>query len=242
MLLSPHVDKSPILKRLDGTYWHGHQTLLQSLNHMSSILYDTMKNIINFCLFFATGLASPFELISKRPLVRADVDSSPLKRTACPAYLPVGEYEFPHYITQISASQPDKSFGPQYNGLFTPNDISSIFSFDIPASRADWNCTLEFLFPSQSQLKTSSYTYSGAGTFVFTGYLAGSCPGSQTTYNNQPTPGKYPAFPPVHMEPGYAYTLDIGPCYISAGTCVAGCKLFCFLLAVVDLRLSRRRI
>lgn len=181
-----------------------------------------MRNIITFSLFFASGLAKPFELISKRPLGRSEW--APSKRTGCPAYLPDGEYEFPHYITQISASQPDKSFGPQYDGVFTPNDISSIFSFDIPASRTDWNCTLEFLFPSQSQLKTSSYTYSGGGTFVFTGYLAGSCPGPQTTYNNQPTPGIYPAFPAVHMEPGYAYTLDVGPCFVSAGTCVAGCK------------------
>lgn len=180
-----------------------------------------MKNLAVLSLF-ATGFANPFELVSKRPLVRDEW--APSKRTGCPGYLTDGEYEFPHYITQISASQPDKSFGQQYDGKFTPNDISSIFSFDIPASRSDWNCTLEFLFPLQSQLKTSSYEYSGGGSFVFTGYLAGSCPGPQTTYNNQPTPGVFPAFPPVHMEPGYAYTLDIGPCFVSAGTCVAGGK------------------
>lgn len=181
-----------------------------------------MKSIIAFSFLLATGLASPFELISKRPLAQGEW--TPSKRSECPAYLTDGEYEFPHYITQISASQPDKSFGQQFDGVFTPNDISSIFSFDIPESRTEWNCTLEFLFPLQSQLQTSSYTYTGGGSFMFTGYLAGSCPGPQTTYNNQPTAGIYPAFPAVHMEPGYAYTLDIGPCSVSAGTCVAGCK------------------
>jgi len=181
-----------------------------------------MKNILALSLFVASGLASPFELISKRPLPRQESDIT--SRGDCPRYLPEGEYEFPHYITQVSASEPDKAYGPQFNGVFTPNDVSSIFSFDIPESRTDWNCTLEFLFPHKSQLKTSSYSYSGAGTFVFTGYLAGSCPNEETTYNNQPTPGTFPAFPAVHMEPGYAYTLDIGPCFVSAGTCVAGCE------------------
>lgn len=182
-----------------------------------------MKSILALSLLLTPGLTHPFELISKRPLPRHT--SSLTSRDECPRYLPEGEFEFPHYITQISASDPDKSFGPQYDGVFTPNDISSIFSFDIPASRTDWNCTLEFLFPHKSQLKTSSYSYSGDGSFLFTGYLAGSCPGEHTTYNNQPTPGKYPPFPAVHMEPGYAYTLDIGPCFVSAGTCVAGCEL-----------------
>lgn len=40
--------------------------------------------------------------------------------------------------------------------------------------------------------------------------------------SNQPAPGPFPAFPPIHMEPGYAYTIDVGPCFVGAGTCVAG--------------------
>lgn len=182
-----------------------------------------MKSIITLPLLLINVLAAAFELLSRRPLSRHEW--APSKRTGCPSYLTAGEFEFPHYITQISASQPDKAYGPQYNGVFTPNDISTIFSFDVPASRSDWNCTLEFLFPSQDQLETSSYTYSGGGTFVFTGYNATDCPGPQTTYNNQPALGPYPAFPAVHMEPGYAYVLDVGPCSVSAGTCVAGGKL-----------------
>jgi hypothetical protein len=62
------------------------------------------------------------------------------------------------------------------------------------------------------------------------------CSGPATTYNNQPAPGPYPAFPPVHMEPGFVYTLETGPCFVGAGTCVAGseyplCLLFSFLQA-----------
>lgn len=182
-----------------------------------------MKSLIPLtAVFLNTVLAAPFEIISKRELKPTEWTRN--KRTGCPAYLDSGEFEFPHYITQISAENPDKAYGPQYNGVFTPNDVSTIFSFDIPASRADANCTLEFLFPEQDQLKTSSYTYSGGGSFFFTGYAAGSCPGPETTFNNQPAVGPYPPFPPLHMEPGYAYTIEVGPCFVSAGTCVAGCK------------------
>ncbi|KAJ3571086.1 hypothetical protein NPX13_g5501 [Xylaria arbuscula] len=171
-------------------------------------------------LLISTALAAPYELISKREL--KDHEWTLSKKTGCPAYLEAGQFEYPHYITHISAKHPDKAYGPQYNGVFTPNDISTIFSFDIPASRVDANCTLEFLFPKKNQLHTSSYKYKGDGTFFFTGYAAGSCPGDTTTFNNQPEIGPYPPFPPIHMEPGYAYTIDVGPCFVASGTCVAG--------------------
>ncbi|KAI0596017.1 hypothetical protein F4775DRAFT_594808 [Biscogniauxia sp. FL1348] len=68
----------------------------------------------------------------------------------CPANLTEGQYELPHYMTQVSQSEPNLAFGPQYNGTSTPNNVSTVFSFDIPASRADANCTLEFIFPRQN--------------------------------------------------------------------------------------------
>ena len=141
-----------------------------------------MRNfkVVSLSLLITSALAAPFDLVSKRPLASHEWarSSSPMNpRANCPALLPAGDFEFPHYITQISASEPDKAFGNQYNGVFTPNDISSIFSFDIPASRADANCTLEFIFPKLEDLKTSTFTYSGGGNFVFEGYAAGSCPG-----------------------------------------------------------------
>ncbi|KAI0129191.1 ubiquitin 3 binding protein But2 C-terminal domain-containing protein [Xylariales sp. AK1849] len=170
-------------------------------------------------LLTAFALATPFSLIAKRALPPTSFASS--KRDGCPAYLTPGEFEFPHYITQISAVNPDISYGPSYSGVFTPNDISSIFAFDIPASRADANCTLEFLFP-KGQLRTSNFEYSGGGTFFFTGSKIGSCPGPMTSFNHQPEPGVFPPFPPTHMEPGFAYTIDVGPCSYSAGSCISG--------------------
>ena len=96
-----------------------------------------MKSFATLALLASTAFAYPGEVLRKRVITEKDLDA----RTGCPTELPAGSFEFPHYITQISKSQPDKSFGPQYNGVFTPNDISSIFSFDIPASRDDANCT-----------------------------------------------------------------------------------------------------
>lgn len=173
-----------------------------------------MKSVAAFAMLAGLVAAYPGEVLRKRALTERD--------SGCPRDLTPGQFEFPHYITQISKNEPDKSFGPQYNGVFTPNDIASIFSFDVPADRADANCTLEFIFPLKSQLKTSNFDYEGGGSFFFTGYNPGSCPGPQTTWNNQPAPGPFPPFPPIHMEPGNAYTIDVGPCFVGAGTCVAG--------------------
>jgi len=176
-----------------------------------------MKNLITITALISAVIAAPYQLISKRAI--KDSEWAPSKRDGCPAYLTENQFEFPHYITQVSKNNPDKAYGPSYNGQFTPNDIATIFSFDVPASRSDANCTLEFLFPKQDQLKTLSFTYSGDGTFFFKGYNPGSCPNSTTTYNNQPAPGPFPDFPPIHMEPGFAYTIDVGPCFVGAGTC-----------------------
>jgi hypothetical protein len=174
----------------------------------------TLANMYTLALaaLVGTALAYPGEVLRVRELTERDNGPD-----GCPHYLPAGQYEKPAYITQISKSQPDKAFGPNYNGIFTPNDISSIFSFDIPAERADANCTLEFLFP-----KSNDYSYSGGGSFAFTGFNPGSCPGPWTTYNDPPAPGPFPAFPPIHMEPGNLYTIDVGPCFVAAGTCAAG--------------------
>jgi hypothetical protein len=100
-----------------------------------------MKSISAIVLLAGFAAAYPGEVLRKRALA---------PREGCPGTLTTGQYEYPHYITQISKSQPDKAFGPQLNGVFTPNDIASIFSFDVPAERADANCTLEFFFVSCS--------------------------------------------------------------------------------------------
>jgi len=174
--------------------------------------------VVTALVGLASAIPYPWTITNKRELTEKDLDT----RTGCPRELPAGQYEFPHYITQVSKKHPNKAFGPQYNGVFTPNDIGTIFSFDVPESRTDANCTLEFIFPKKKQLQTSSFTYSGGGSFFFTGYNPGSCPNGSTTYNNQPEPGPFPPFPAIHMEPGNAYTIDVGPCFVGAGSCVAG--------------------
>lgn len=177
----------------------------------------TVRLLLLCSLVAASVLGS---LVRRRPLL--DHEWQPNKRDGCPGYLADGEYEAPSYITHISQQQPNKAFGPQCHGLFTPNDVSSIFAFNVPADRANANCTLEFLFPRQDQLQSSSFTYSGGGSFVFTGYDPGACPDASTTFNNQPPSTMFPPFPPIHLEPGYAYTIDVGPCSFSAGRCVSG--------------------
>lgn len=141
---------------------------------------STTAHAIGVLALASLPLASPFRLISSRRLTSGDINP----RTGCPGTLTPGAFEFPHYITQISAAEPDRAFGPSYSGVFTPNDVSSIFSFDIPASRADATCTLEFLFPALDQLKTSSFSYSGGGSFFFTGRSSPSweCPGPAAYY------------------------------------------------------------
>ncbi|KAI1339776.1 GPI anchored cell wall protein [Xylariaceae sp. FL0016] len=176
-----------------------------------------MKCFLALSLLFSAVLAAPGDILSKRVLQDHEWKRDYKTGGGCPAYLQKGQYESPSYITHVSKSHPNQKFGRQHTGLFTPNDIASIFSFDVPASRADANCTLEFLFPKHKAL-----AYHGKGSFFFTGYNPGSCPGKDTTYNNQPAPGPFPPFPPIHMEPGHAYTIDVGPCFVGAGKCVAG--------------------
>ena len=180
-----------------------------------------MKSFLSLIALASIVFAYPGQLLSERAITEKDYVID--KRDGCPRELTSGKFEFPHYITYISANEPDEVFGNQYDGLISPNDISTIFTFDIPASRADTNCTLEFIFPLQSQLQTSSYTYSGGGTFFVTAYDANSCASSQssTSFNNQPESGFFDDFSPFHMEPGNAYTIGVGPCSYASGGCAS---------------------
>src|SRR5579871_2367270 len=85
--------------------------------------------------------------------------------TFCPTNLN-GPYQFPHLIIPIDSSNPSLAPGTSYNGKVS-GTISSIFNFDFPESYAGKTCSLMFLFPPQSQLQTSSYTFSGNGGIDF---------------------------------------------------------------------------
>jgi hypothetical protein len=78
------------------------------------------------------------------------------------------------------------------------------------------DCTLEFLFPALGQTHTP-YVYIGPGHFTFTGYAIGSGATEKTTYNDQPPAGPSPPTPPSVLEPGHAYTINVGSCGIQPG-------------------------
>ncbi|TVY85736.1 hypothetical protein LAWI1_G009034, partial [Lachnellula willkommii] len=76
-----------------------------------------------------------------------------------------GNYQYPHLILPLSSSTPTAAPGTSYFGTVSSN-TSSIFSFDIPSTWAGTTCNLIFLLPLQSQLETSSYTYSGSSQSI----------------------------------------------------------------------------
>jgi len=137
------------------------------------------------------------------------------RQSTCPGNLPpLPEFEFPHMIMPISASNPDTS----YPNTLTPNisvgDVSAVFNFDIPQARQGQMCTWQFLFPMQDQLTTSRFKLIGFGTFSFSLSMlgVGAVPG-MTTYNNQPLQSNPHGFPcSVSMQPGSSYTLGSTIC------------------------------
>src|SRR5439155_10859759 len=84
---------------------------------------------------------------------------------SCPANLN-GPYEFPHLILNLDWTKPSTAPGTSYNGMVSPT-VSSVFNFDIPQADSGKTCSLIFLFPTQSQLTTSSYTLTGNGAIDF---------------------------------------------------------------------------
>ena len=95
-------------------------------------------------------------------------------------------YEFPHLIIPVSSTNADTAYGTSYAGEVT-DEISSVFNYDIPAMDAGKTCTLTFFFPTQAQLQTSSFSFSGDGKVDFTTLRKPAT--SSTTYNNLPQLG-----------------------------------------------------
>lgn len=112
--------------------------------------------------------------------------------SSCPGKLGATDVA-PSLIVPVSASQPDTQFGTQYSPQITANDICTWFAFDVPpvAAASSTLCALEFLFPNQSQLVSSSYSLSGPGTFLFASVWSDASANggvsAQTSWNTQPT-------------------------------------------------------
>lgn len=132
----------------------------------------------------------------------------PSPTSRCPRDLPaVGYYEYPHLILPIDAANPKTCYGTQYNGS-AYGTVGSIFNFDIPISTQGKTCSIQFLFPDQSTLETSSYTYSGDGVFNFA--MLNGPAGSSTTFATSPkVVTDYGSFT---MTPGNAYDIGSIPC------------------------------
>jgi hypothetical protein len=132
---------------------------------------------------------------------------------SCPTNLN-GNYEFPHLIIPVDSSKPDTAAGTSYNGIVT-STISSLFNFDIPASDAGKTCSLIFLFPTQSQMITSSFTFSGNGGIDFS--MLSSVASASTTYNN--APDVKTDYGVTQVAPGHSYSIATFPC--PAGTAIS---------------------
>lgn len=137
------------------------------------------------------------------------------RQANCPGDLPaLPDFEFPHLIIPISASNPTTAYPDTLVPNITANDVSNIFNFDIPAERSGQNCTLRFLFPAEDQLTTSYFKLVGFGTFSFSlsAVDVGAVEGN-TTFDNQPMGGNPHGYPcSKSMQPGNAYTLGSTIC------------------------------
>ncbi|KZZ98538.1 GPI anchored cell wall protein [Moelleriella libera RCEF 2490] len=124
----------------------------------------------------------------------------------CPADLH-GPFEFPHLIVPLDRSNPGKAGGTSFFGEITPT-ISSVFNFDIPPADNGKTCSLIFLFPLQSQLETSSFTFSGDGRIRFW-KLDGPATEGTSWYNR---PRRAIRYGTTTVSPGHSYTITSFPC------------------------------
>ena len=133
--------------------------------------------------------------------------------SSCPADLS-GAYEFPHLIVPVDSSAPTTAKGTSYNGIISPT-VSSIFNFDIPAADAGKTCSLVFLFPTRSDLVTSSYELSGTGAMNVS-QLTGPAT-SSSSYSTAPTLKS--TLGTTSIAPGNSYLLTTQAC--AAGETIA---------------------
>ena len=80
--------------------------------------------------------------------------------------------------------------------------------FDIPGSYSGRTCSLDFLFPLQSQLVTSSFTISGTAAIDFA-RLSGNA-NLGTTFNNKPS--ILNDYGVTTVSPGNSYTISSFDC------------------------------
>ncbi|PQE29433.1 gpi anchored cell wall protein [Rutstroemia sp. NJR-2017a WRK4] len=152
------------------------QTLSTTISQVSqatppaSISVTPISSPISEAPSHSTSAPQSSQIPSSSIPVTSQATSSPTSSTpsasssSCPTNLN-GEYQYPHLIVPVSSASPSTAYGTSYNGVVN-STVSSIFNFDIPSSYTG-TCSLIFLFPTQDQLETSSYTFSGNGDVDF---------------------------------------------------------------------------
>lgn len=126
--------------------------------------------------------------------------------SSCPTDLS-GNYEFPHLMVPIDSSHPNKAAGTSYFGTVS-DTVSTIFDFDIPAKDSGKTCSLIFLFPKQSDLQTSSYTFKGDGKIDVAKLKSPAT--DKTTYDN--APGVAQDYGTTTIAPGSSYLIATFDC------------------------------
>ncbi|CEJ56371.1 hypothetical protein PMG11_02579 [Penicillium brasilianum] len=134
--------------------------------------------------------------------------------TGCGTTLTSNNFEFPHLIIPIDSSSPNTAAGTKFNGKVT-SSVSSIFNFDIPKSDSGKTCSLVFLFPRQSDLQTSSFTFSGDGKVDFAELSSAAT--TSTTFNNAPSVSE--DLGTITVSPGNSFVVSTFSC--PAGKTVA---------------------
>lgn len=168
---------------------------------------------------------SPAPAPAPAPAPQPQPPTTPQARV-CPADLSAGPFEFPHLIIPVNSSAPNQAFGTSFNGEITPT-VSTLYLFDIPPADVGRTCTFVFLFPQQSQLTTSSFTFSGNGGIDFS-RLSGNA-NLGTTFNT--VPPVQTSFGVTTVAPGNSYT-------IASFDCPAGQAITFRLSASGDTRLT----
>jgi hypothetical protein len=183
------------------------------LNIGESTYLATMHSIYILLGFFLSSVLTQRYV---PPKFDPDSDGDITQPGPCPALLPAfPDFEFPHLAIPVSQKKPDTAYPNTLTPYVTAGDIAMIFNFDIPPSRKGQLCVLEFFFPTQSQLSTSSFQFKGAyGEYIFSlSVLGGGAVDGNTTYNNQPLQANPHGFPRIiHINPGHAWALGSTIC------------------------------
>jgi len=111
----------------------------------------------------------------------------------------------------VSSTSPNTTFGTSFFGVIN-DTTASIFNFDIPYSYAGLQCSVLFLFPNQTELVTSSYTFSGNGSIAFEQLSTYAT--IDTTFDT--TPNASSTLNTIAVQPGNDYVVSSGAC--AAGT------------------------